>query len=271
MKVVVLGSTGMLGRYVFSYLRKSLNVIKLDRDTLNAEFISENILQNLFKKNNIQKGDVIINCVGIIKQRNDISNLEYVRVNSEFPLILANVCEKKEIQLIHITTDCVFNGLNENYDENSVHNPEDLYGKTKSIGEPTNCTVIRTSIIGEELKSGVSLIEWIKSNANKKVNGFTNHFWNGITCLQFAKICEKIINENLFWKGIRHIYSPSSVTKGQLIQIVSDIYNLNIKINLIEVFPKCDRTLSSIYPIIFKIEELVYQIKEQKDFYPNLI
>jgi len=277
MKVIVLGSTGMLGRYVYSYLKQKFDVIELNRHDFNAEFISYFSLDMMLQKNNIERGDVIINCIGVIKQRKNISNLEYLRTNSAFPLMLADACKYKDIKVIHITTDCVFNGKTEYnsyggiYNENSIHNPEDVYGKTKSLGEPGNCTVIRTSVIGEELKSKLSLIEWVKSNRDKEVNGFKNHAWNGITCLQFAKICEEIIEKDLYWEGVRHIFSPDIVTKAKLVQMISDVYDLNIKVNLIEAPNKCIRTLNTIFPIIFKIPNLIDQIKEQKDFYKNLL
>lgn len=279
MKVVVLGSTGMLGRYVFYYLKKEFSVNSLNRDKFDAALmLSERTLNIMFNSFDIRKNDVIINCIGIIKQRKDISNLEYVRTNAEFPLILADAAKKAGIKVIHITTDCVFNGIEGNYTETSIHNAEDVYGKTKSLGEPNNCTVIRTSIIGEELKSGLSLIEWVKSNANKEVksnankevNGFLNHRWNGITCLQYAKICEKIIHNNLYWSGVKHIYSPTSVTKAELVQMISNVFDLNIKVNLIDAPTKCDRTLSSLHPPMFVIPELLEQLKELRDFYKYL-
>jgi dTDP-4-dehydrorhamnose reductase len=140
---------------------------------------------------------------------------------------------------------------------------------SKSLGEPDNCTVIRTSIIGEEFKNFLSLIEWVKSNKDKTVNGYRNHIWNGITCLQFAKLCEHIINKNLFWNGVRHVFSPTSATKAQLVKLISDIYNLNVHVIAVETAIKCDRTLSTIYPIILEIPELYEQIKEQKEFKDN--
>ena len=140
-----------------------------------------------------------------------------------------------------------------------------MYGRTKSLGEPLTCSVFRTSIIGEEKGTKRSLVEWIKSNGGAQVNGFTNHLWNGLTCLQVAKCIEKMINENLFWQGVRHVHSPSPVNKLELVQLVSETYQLNLTVNPKETDQKCDRTLTTLYPI-FDIPELKTQVAEMKEF-----
>lgn len=266
MKVIVLGTSGMLGRYVYLYLKDKYETYQINRDNLDASNIDDIKLYDLFIKNNIERDDVVINCIGIIKQKNNISKLDFIKVNAVFPLALANVCEQLKCKLIHISTDCVFNGLDGKYKETDKHTAEDIYGKSKSLGESENMTCIRTSIIGEELNSRLSFIEWVKSNENKTVNGFINHFWNGITCLQFAKICEEIIEKNIFWNGVKHIYSNEIVTKAELIKIVSNAYDLNVKIQETTTPIKCDRSLLSVNPVLFKIPELFFQIFEQKNF-----
>ena len=195
MKIYVLGSKGMLGRYVSTYLNDYYDVVNLSRDEVDASKVREEELRAKLHNLGIKKGDVVINCIGTIKPMVDaLGDLNAIQVNSVFPRLLANVCEDMKVKLIHPTTDCVFTGLKGKYNENDIHDISDVYGRTKSLGEPNNCTVIRTSIIGEEVGQGRSLVEWIKSSSNTTVFGFTNHYWNGVTCLQFAKICEKIID-----------------------------------------------------------------------------
>lgn len=265
MKVFVLGYTGMLGRYVCTYLKSmNYNVIGLSRTELDASKVS-NVEDLSFL--NLNTADVIINCMGIIKSRNNINKLEFIKVNSIFPYILANLCENVGCNLIHVTTDCVYDGLGGNYDEYCEHNVNDIYGITKSLGEPENVTVIRTSIIGEEIYQTRSLVEWVKLNKNKEIKGYTNHFWNGITCLQFIKVCENIVENKNYWKGVKHVFSPTNVTKYELVSMISDIYNLNIKIIPYETEIKCDRTLSSSRDDIkIIIPELNQQIKEMKKY-----
>lgn len=264
MRIFILGNKGMLGRYVFDYFKlQSFDVVGLSREDLDAGTVSETDLFEL----GFGENDIVINCIGIIK-RNDVSKLDYVIVNSRFPHLLSNVCNKIGSKLIHITTDCVYDGVESNYNEEHDHTATDVYGMSKSLGEPENATIIRTSIIGEEKGQSRSLVEWIKSNRDNTVNGYTNHFWNGITCLQFAKVCEYVINNNFFWEGIKHIISPTVVSKLELVNMVSDIYDLNMNVVPFEAPSKCDRSMSSIRnDIEIGIPELEIQIKEMKDFY----
>jgi dTDP-4-dehydrorhamnose reductase len=240
MKIAVLGNKGMLGRYVYGYLPYK-NVSGLNRDNLNIQKTSDLV-------NVVMDHDIIINCIGMIKQRQDVKTSDFIYVNSTFPHLLADLCYHHGKRMIHITTDCVFDGKRGRYIESDPHNPEDVYGKTKSLGEPETCTVIRTSIIGEEKESKRSLIEWVKSNQDGKCNGYTNHYWNGATCLKLAQyIDEEIIRQDNFWKGVRHVFSPFDVSKHQLLNMINSIYNLNIRINPIEAPHYCDRTLRTIY------------------------
>lgn len=166
--------------------------------------------------------------------------------------------------------NCVFSGNDGNYNEKSPHDCIDVYGKTKSLGEPLNCTVVRTSIIGEEIEQGRSLVEWVKSMKNKGANGYTNHKWNGITCLQVAKVFEDIIENNKYWMGVKHIVSPNIVNKYVLVSTISDVYELNITINKAKDKNPIDRTMVSNYDTDFDLPTIENQIKEMKEFYPIL-
>jgi dTDP-4-dehydrorhamnose reductase len=266
MKIFIFGSKGMLGRYVKTYLSKSFNVIEINRDLINLQNTTEETIKVVLNKLNFNVNDVVINCIGTIKPRVDeLGNLNAILVNSVFPRLLSNVVNELNGKMIHPTTDCVFDGLLGGYNENNPHNITDIYGRTKSLGEPENCTVIRTSIIGEEVNQGRSLVEWVKSNKNKKINGFTNHYWNGMTCLQFAKICEIIINENLFWDGVKHLFS-NTVNKLELLQLIDKTYSLGIEITPVNDKQSIDRTLSTIHQKLVDIPTLDVQIQEMSQF-----
>lgn len=270
MKVYVFGYLGMLGRYVYTYLKsKGYDVVGISRDVIDAEAFNQMQLHGALFQKGFKRGDVIINCIGTIKPQVDkLGTLTAIKVNSLFPYYLSNVCEKEGYKMIHITTDCVFSGKDGLYNEKSLHDCLDVYGKTKSLGEPENCTVIRTSIIGEELTRKLSLIEWVISMKDKTANGFTNHHWNGLTCLQTAKVFEEIIRYQYYWPGVRHIYSPNIVNKYELVQTISDIYGLNINLNAIASPIRCDRSLSSIYTdITFNIPLIKDQIEEQYNYF----
>lgn len=272
MRIFVLGANGMLGRYVSAFFKsEGYDVVNITRKHLDLWQISVNYVRSFLRWYQARPKDVVINCIGIIKQRKDFTKVDFVRVNSLFPHLLWDACYINGVRLIHITTDCVFDGLDGNYDENSTHNAEDVYGMSKSLGEPERATVIRTSIIGEEINQNRSLVEWIKSNRDKQANGYINHFWNGVTCLEFAKICKRMINEDIFWQGTKHIFSPGAISKYELVKMISDIYELNIDVIPFETAVKCDRTLSSIRTdVVIDVPELKDQIIEMKNFYGKL-
>ncbi len=271
MKVYVLGPNGMLGKYVSKYLGQSYDVIELTRRHIDAAQVTQEKLTAALHHLGVTKGDILINCMGTIKPRVDeLGDLNAIQVNSVFPRLLANSAIYFGANLIHPTTDCVYSGLKGYYDESDKYDVSDVYGMSKAMGEPSNCTVIRTSIIGEEIGQGRSLVEWVKSSANKTVNGFTNHYWNGVTCLQFAKICGEIIKGNLFWKGTKHIYS-NKLNKKELVETISEVYDLNIMVNPMETPVMCDRSLSTNGAVVWDVPSLKQQIIEMKEFSSNLI
>ena len=271
MKIFIFGSNGMLGNYAKSYLSLNYTIVPITRQDYDLNQLSIETLTNLLKKKNIQQNDIVINCAGVIPQASNQRTLYtklYFTINSLFPVILSQICDKLNVKMIHITTDCVFSGKDGNYNENTIHDESNDYGISKSLGELCDATIIRTSIIGEELNNKRSLLEWVKSNRNKEINGYINHYWNGVTCLELSKIILKIINENLYWKGIRHIYSPISVSKFELVEMLNTVYNLNITINKHETEKKIDKTISSIFDTCnyFKIPPLLVQITQLKLF-----
>lgn len=270
MRIFIFGKNGMLGRYVYLYLkecteyeiigltRKEIDLVKVENfSLLNDKFTSE---------------DVVINCVGIIPQRHHTNDLEFITINTMFPQYINSLCKKIGTKFINITSDCVFNGKIGKYAETSTHDAISIYGRTKSLGEPKEATTIRTSIIGEQLNSCCSLLEWVKYNKDGEVKGYANHFWNGITCLMFAKICEYIIKNEYYWEGVRHITSPEILSKYKLVKLISDIYKLNVKVESYYAENFCDRSLYSIKdPFPLEIPSLEEQIKEQRKFMKELV
>lgn len=241
-KVLVLGSKGMLGAYMYRYLTQSgLDVTPISRDTFDAG-------NDDISKLTIQNYDVVVNCIGTIRPTKSVSGtLEAIKINAVFPNLLSLECERWRKRLIHITTDCVFSGEKGNYVESDEHDATDVYGKSKSLGEPNIATIIRTSIIGEELHTTRSLVEWVRNNSGKTVNGYVNHTWNGVTCLQLAKYVEDMIEKNTYWIGNRHIFSPNDVTKFELVNLISDKFNFNVDVVPYETTPAVYKTLRSEY------------------------
>lgn len=246
-KIVILGCNGMLGHAVSRYFAtKKDDYIVSNYSRKNGGIKQDSDLRRIIGDDH----DYVINCIGVIKPFMKKENANFSYINGEMPYKLAEISNK----LIHITTDCVFSGDRGQYTENDEHDCADDYGKSKSAGEPSNnCMVLRTSIIGEEIRHRVSLIEWAKSQRGKTVNGFTNHLWNGVTTTTFANICDQIIKNDLYQHGLFHIYS-NTISKYELLHLLNKKFNLNLTIKAIETDVSCDRSLSSNRDLIHQLD-----------------
>lgn len=261
MIIGVFGANGMLGKYVSTYLTKAGHTVKnFNRADLDVAQFSE-----YEKLTELLNGlDAVVNCAGTIKPVANVQPKERTfMVNSVWPNYLARTTHNLGIRCIHITTDCVYTGKDGNYSELDSPDMFDDYGFSKSLGDAAGeyCRVFRTSIIGEELRNKHSLVEWAKSQKGKEVKGFTNHRWNGLTCLQLAKNIEEELVSPDYSLGIVHLYS-NAVNKYELLEILSDVFQLDLKIEAFEAGTACDRTLTStIRPVQFlTIREQVQQL-----------
>lgn len=192
------------------------------------------------------KPDVIINAVGIIKQIESSKDVvKTLNINSIFPHQLAEIAENFGARLICISTDCVFNGKKGNYTEEDISNAGDLYGKSKNLGEVVgkNCLTVRTSIIGRELRTAHSLVEWFLGNKGKKVKGFVNAVYSGFPTIYLAEILENIIFKFKNLSGLYHV-SSEPINKFELLQLIKDAYKIDIEIERFEDF-YIDRSLDS--------------------------
>lgn len=241
MNIIVLGANGMLGNTLAKYLQESYSVTEITSKDFNV------LVNSIFDFTRFIQADteLVINCIGIIKPRiKNYTTEEIFKVNSIFPLQLSNYLNKyfKHINMIHISTDCVFSGNKGNYKKDDLPDADDIYGISKILGEACACnsTVIRTSIIGEEINNKYSLLEWAKSQKGKTINGWNNHVWSGVTTLELAHYIQYKI-DNL-QKGLIQLAS-TPITKYELLQLINDIYELNLNINKTESAEKCDRSL----------------------------
>ena len=263
---------------VFDYLSKNpeFNVYGTVRD---SKYLNKNVflfdasnLSLLEKKEFLElKTDYIINCIGITKPFSRDNDPEGVKnailINSKFPWELGEYGKNKNIKVIQIATDCVFSGRRSNYNESDPHDPLDVYGKSKSLGEVFNGSVlnIRCSIIGPEVKTQKSyLLEWFLSQPDGGViDGYEHHKWNGATTLQFAQLCEKIIindfyNQLLEISHIHHYLPNKIINKFELMNIFNNIFKKNLIINRVNIpEQKIDRTLSTIFLELEKLYQKV--------------
>lgn len=260
MKLLILGANGMLGHkltqilseqhHLYATLRcckkNVLNILKHAQKVHLIENISIDNIDGVIQAINISKPQCIINCIGIIKQQNTSKDaVASITINSLFPHRLAQICQVASIRLIHISTDCVFSGRQGNYREIDVPDADDIYGRTKLLGEVSTggCLTIRTSIIGRELETSHGLIEWFLSQEGKTIKGYKNTIFSGFTTLALAEIISKIIIDFPELSGLYHV-SSTPISKYNLLNLVKQAYNLNIEIEPDES-TNCDRSLQS--------------------------
>ena len=236
MKILILGSTGMIGHTFFSYLSKinDFEVCSTQRkinsnkklfyfDALNFDGLHD--ILNIFLP------DVVINCIGITKHSKDIKDrYKTIMINSLLPWKLKNLSDIYNFRFIHISTDCVFNGRKGNYLETDINDENDFYGKSKSLGEisdVTNCVTVRTSTIGHEKINKYGLLEWFLSQTSCK--GFTKAIFSGLPTIVLIQIIKEhiLMNKNLF--GLFHI-GAIPIAKYDLLKLINHVYERKINI-----------------------------------------
>jgi dTDP-4-dehydrorhamnose reductase len=246
-KILILGGSGMLGSMlidVFSKeemfdvtatVRAETMLVKYQEriptvrwKIFDASGSKEDVVQFF---STIPKPQWVINAIGLTKPMIHDDNAEEVeaaiRINSLLPHVLGMWAGQQGSQVIQIATDCVYSGIKGRYVESDIHDPLDVYGKTKSLGETMNSNVhhLRCSIIGPEVKDFKFLIEWfLRQPPGSQISGYINHYWNGLTTLHFAKICCGVIKENLVLDHLQHIVPTGIATKAEMLAMFSKYY-----------------------------------------------
>lgn len=199
------------------------------------------------------KIDFVVNCIGVIKPHINDSDekqrLNAVVVNSLFPQRLADWATANGSKVIQIATDCVFSGATGGYLESDLHDALDVYGKSKSLGEVPNQSMmhLRVSIIGTEKGRSTSLLEWVRNQPkDAEIAGFTDHLWNGVTTNHFGKLTRGIIESGLFRAGVFHVVPGNKVPKNELVAKIASVFGRED----IKILPKAsgktiDRTLET--------------------------
>lgn len=257
MKVLVLGATGMLGHKLGQILSLSFSTcgtIRRSPDTLTGHPAFQNVtilgevdaynINSVERAIDLAKPDVVINSIGIVKQLPEaLDPIKSITINSLFPHQMAGICRKKNIRFIHYSTDCVFNGIKGNYREDDFPNAADLYGRSKLLGEVSGrgCLTLRTSIIGREIGSSHGLIDWFLAQEGKRVNGYQQAYFSGLTTNAHAAILAQIITIYPDLHGLYHLAAPR-ISKYDLLNIVKNTYGCNIDIEP-DSQEKSDRSL----------------------------
>lgn len=212
--------------------------------TIRSEVDATN-LNSLEKTMKSLQPNTVVNCIGLINKKIGINNLEEaLEINGKFPHHLAKNCRGHKARLIHFSTDCVFSGLSGNYSEEDIPDSEDWYGMTKLAGEVNlpNTLTIRTSLIGPEYGNKYGLLEWFLSQKGK-VDGYTRAIFSGFPTIEMARIISDFIIPRTDITGLFHI-SSKPISKYDLLKLIAERYNKNIKINPVNE-PTVDRSLNS--------------------------
>lgn len=243
-RLLILGANGMLGGSIHRYFSQTEHItLGTVRSTSSKNLISELGFDNIIDgidvlvagclENLIEdyQPDYVFNCIGLIKQLSTSKQPALaIEINSLIPHKIAQLCNKYNSQLIHFSTDCVFSGKTGNYSESSIPDAFDLYGRSKLLGEVAydNHITFRTSIIGHELESNVSLINWFLNQRNS-VKGFSNAIFSGLPTYYIADFIYNYIINNSKISGLYHL-SAEPIDKYSLLNLVKEEYSTEMDI-----------------------------------------
>ena len=256
----MLGVTGMLGSTVFKqFLSDTEHQVWGTLRNINGlhyfpKQVHEHLLSNIDVLDHDAlvsvlaqvKPDVVINCIGLIKQLSDVKDpLSSLPINSMLPHRLAKLCSLANARLIHISTDCVFNGRKGMYTEKDISDAEDLYGKSKYIGELHDLSyavTLRTSIIGHELNGHNSLLDWFLSQTGT-VKGYKKAIFSGLSTMELAHVIKDYVMPSSRLQGLYHV-SVEPIDKYSLLSLIADVYGKEIEI-IADEKVQIDRSLDS--------------------------
>jgi dTDP-4-dehydrorhamnose reductase len=258
MRILILGGDGMLGHQLLKQWSGRHEVRATVRNDLKdyrqyglftgantCPFVDVRSTERLLDVLGEFRPEALINAVGIVKQRPDArESIPSLEINSLLPHRLALLCRLAGTRLVHLSTDCVFSGRRGNYRDDDIPDPEDLYGRSKLLGEVggPGCVTLRTSIIGRELSRKTGLVEWFLGQRGT-VRGFTRAIYTGFTTIEMARIIETVLLEHPSLEGVVQV-SSEPIDKCALLNLVKRYFRLDTEIVPYADF-HCDRSLDS--------------------------
>jgi dTDP-4-dehydrorhamnose reductase len=244
-KILILGAAGMLGNAAYRLFAASpgFEVVGTIRGSAPAQLtqsatarlrgdVNATDQDSLVRVIGETRPDVVINCVGVVKQLSAAKDpLVSIALNALLPHRLAELCAASGARLVHVSTDCVFDGRKGDYKETDLSNAEDLYGKSKFLGEVDypNAITLRTSIIGHELNSAHSLVDWFLSQSGPAVKGYRKAIYSGLPTVELARIIRDVVVPRLGMRGLWHV-AADKINKFELLKLVAQEYGKTIEI-----------------------------------------
>lgn len=260
-KIAITGATGMLGhRLVSEFGLPDYEVHSIIRSTDPSGALANGPLSSSIVHTGIDLTDwalteallgdispaVVVNAAGLIKQRLSKGEEHQLgALNTDLPIFLGGLSERFGFRFINISTDCVFSGTRGKYTESDTPECIDEYGKTKLRGEDcgNDSLVLRTSIIGRELKGSFGLLEWFLSEAGNEVRGFENAFFSGLSTNELARVVRLVIEKHPLLKGLYHV-SGERISKADLLELINELFETRTTVERVAE-PFIDRSLDS--------------------------
>lgn len=244
-KVLVLGASGMLGS---TTLRSLVNdggheVVGSIRSAASMPLFPERLQKHLMVAGDVENGDalsqlfqrvrpeIVINCIGLVKQLAQAGDpLSAIPINALLPHRVARLCDLVAARMVHVSTDCVFSGSKGAYLESDVPDANDLYGRSKLLGEMnySHTITLRTSIIGHELSGANGLMGWFLRQQGT-CPGYTKAIFSGLPTVELARVISGLVLPRPDLHGLYHVGS-SPISKYDLLQVVAKSYRKEIKI-----------------------------------------
>ena len=259
MRILILGASGMLGNAVFRYFSElpDIKTFGTLRSAKALEFFDESLHSYLLTSVDVENFDslalvfaqvkptVVINCIGLVKQLAAANDPLYaLPINAMLPHRLARLCAMIDARLIHISTDCVFSGLRGSYGEGDFADANDLYGRSKYLGEVVTAphvVTLRTSIIGHELSSNHGLVNWFLAQQDA-VHGFTKAIFSGVPTVELARVIAEFVLPNPSLQGLYQVAS-APISKYELLHLLAAEYQKSINI-IADDYLVIDRSLN---------------------------
>jgi dTDP-4-dehydrorhamnose reductase len=280
--ILIFGARGMLGHVLANQLKATTQyhlIGALDQGKNIASHYPVDVRDQVQVKRYVceVQPDIVINCAGILVQESQKNIEDAILVNSLFPNLLSRLGEEYNFKLIHISTDCVFSGKEGNYTETSPPNGDSVYARTKILGEVANKKnlIVRTSIIGPELRAqGSGLLKWFVKQKGE-IKGFKNAIWTGVTTLELAKGLIAIIAQDL--TGIIHFIPNAKISKYELLLLLKEIWGKDDIQILADEGYRTDKSLTNnrndLNFSVKSYEEMLFELKEyiqvNRLFYPD--
>lgn len=245
MNVLILGGRGMLGHKVWQVCRDRFDcwaTVRADgvpaaqRETFPPDrtvtSVDASDLASIERALDAVRPDVVVNCIGVVKQLDAAADpVVSIGINALFPHQLARMAAARGARLVHISTDCVFSGRTGGYGEDDAADADDLYGRSKRLGEVTGpgALTLRTSIVGRELSGAHGLVEWFLGHRGGRVKGFTRAWFSGLTTAALAEVLARVIERHRDLTGLYHV-AGDRIDKHALLGLVNGAFEARVSI-----------------------------------------